>query len=110
MEDKNLESVKGNKNKVYRKEILDEISALRSQFKDILGRYQANIEAEMVWCINSLTSADPEELPKAAKDKHELTQMLNDLHGIKIKPQKGRLKDIRKIDKLITMISEKLAE
>ncbi|HPG39694.1 MAG TPA: hypothetical protein PLP19_13095 [bacterium] len=110
MESKNPESTKENKNKAYRKELLDEIGALRSQFREILNRYQANVEAEMVWCINSLSSTDPEELPKAAKDKHELTQMLNELHSIKIKPQKGRLKDIRKIDKLITALSEKLSE
>jgi hypothetical protein len=64
----------------------------------------------MVWCINSLSGAEPEELPKAAKDRHELALMLTELHSIKIKPQKGRLKDIRKIDKLITALTEKLSE
>jgi len=96
--------------KTIRKELLTEIGALRSQFRDIINRYQTNIEAEMVWCIKSLSESEINDLPKAAKDKNHLTAMIDNIKKLKIKPQKGRLKDIRKIDEMVKSISENLSE
>ena len=99
-----------NKTKEIRQELLTEIGALRNQLRDIISRYQANLEAEMVWCINSLAETDINDFPKAAKDKNELTNMLNKIKKLKLKPQKGRLKDIRKINDIIDKISANLSE
>ena len=99
-----------NKTKEIRQELLTEIGALRNQLRDIVSRYQANLEAEMVWCINSLSETDINDLPQAAKDKNELKNMLNQIKSLKLKPQKGRLKDIRKINDIVDKISAKLTE
>ena len=99
-----------NTNKAIRKELLSEIAALRSQFRDIISRYQTNLEAEMVWCIKSLSESETDDLPKAAKERYQLTSMINNIKKLKIKPQKGRLKDIRKINEMVKDISENLSE
>ncbi len=106
MKEKNSE----NPTKAVRKELLTEIGALRSQFRDIISRYQTNLEAEMVWCIKSLSESDMDELPKAAKDKSNLISIINAIKKLKIKPQKGRLKDIRKINDIVKEISDNLSE
>ncbi|MBN2413358.1 hypothetical protein JXQ31_16885 [candidate division KSB1 bacterium] len=106
MKEKNSE----NTTKAIRKELLTEIGALRSQFRDIISRYQTNLEAEMVWCIKSLSETEMDELPKAAKDKSNLLSIINTIKKLKIKPQKGRLKDIRKINNIIKEISDNLSE
>ena len=106
MKEKNSE----NSTKAIRKELLSEIAALRTQFRDIINRYQANLEAEMVWCIKSLSESEIDDLPKVAKDKNHLTSMINKIKKLKLKPQKGRLKDIRKIHEMINNISENLSE
>ncbi len=106
MKEKNTE----NTATTIRKELLAEIGSLRSQFRDIITRYQTNLEAEMVWCIKSLSESDINDLPKAAKDKNRLTLIINKIKKLKIKPQKGRLKDIRKINDIVKDISENLSE
>ena len=101
---------KKNKPEHLRQDIINEITSLRIQFRDIMTRYQANLEAKMVWCINNLTTSEIEKLPAAAKDKKELAEMLETLKLLKLKPQKGRLKDIRKIDDITAILLTKLSE
>ncbi len=91
-----------------RQEIIAEVTALRIQFRDIVQRYQANLEAKMVWSINNLTASELQDLPEGAQDRDELAEMLESLKLLKLKPQKGRIKDIKKINDTIEMILIKL--
>jgi hypothetical protein len=94
---------------VIRNELLSEISALRVLFQEIMSRYQANVESEIVWCINNLSSSD-DEAPDIVQNGKALKSLLKAIRDLKLKPKKGRLKDIRRMDKVITDISSSISE
>ncbi len=91
-----------------RKQLVNELSSLRGQFHDITTRFQANVEARLVACINCLSAEAGEEMPCAAKKQNELAALVKSVQELKLKPQKGRLKDIRAINDLSKMVAEEL--
>ncbi len=93
-----------------RKELLSEIGNLRKEFRKSVTNYQANLESEMIWCINGLSLPEDEEIPAAAQDEAQLNLMIKAIKNLKIKSHKGRLKDIRRIDDITKLLSTKLGE
>ncbi len=95
---------------LLRKDLLAEIGNLRSVFRDISARYQTNLEAEMVSCINMLAVSEEGEKAPALQDKKQLKSMLESVRQLRLKPEKGRLKDIRKIDDTVSNLYAALLE
>ena len=91
-------------------ELLNEIGNLRVTSRDIISRFQTNLEAQMVWCINTLSVSDEEDLPESLLDPGQLKQMIDMLRELKIKPSKGRLKDIRRIRDAVNELYAQLVE
>lgn len=98
-----------NNHNELRQEVLNEIGNLRVVSRDIISRFQSNLEAKIVWCINSLSNSE-EDRPEAARDKEQLTLMLQVLEEIKLKPKKGRMKDIRRITEAVNLLYAKLLD
>jgi hypothetical protein len=90
-----------------RQEVINELGALRSLFHDISARHQANVEAIMVACINQLSG---EDLPEAATKKTDLSCMLEKITSLKLKPQKGRLKDLKRVEAAADEVSKILGQ
>jgi hypothetical protein len=95
---------------VVRQELTQEIINLREVFCDILDRYQSNLEAEMIACQNSLASADADEVPAAAMDCKQIKALLAETQGMKLKPRKGRLKDLHRIQNVVELLYSRLVE
>jgi hypothetical protein len=91
-------------------DLVDELNTMRMASTEIISRFQSNLEAEIVWCIDALLQKDPDNRPKILGRKKELKMLLEQLKVLKVKPQKGRLKDIRKIDEIINIIYAKLID
>jgi hypothetical protein len=90
------------------KELAAELTQLRANFVDIIGRYKANQEAQLLACIENLaiaTSADQEAHQHADA---KIVALLDELRQLRIKPEKGRLKDVRRIDALVKKIYAQL--
>ncbi len=85
-----------------------ELASLRGQFHDITTRYQANVEAVLVACVNSLSAKESDDLLCGKKSRREWQTLIKAVQEVKLKPQKGRLKDIRRIDELVAEIAEQL--
>ncbi len=77
-----------------------ELRALHHDLRTVARAYISRLENDLLVCIAALRSYGPiERLPK------ELLQEIRDLTIIvrnrKLKPEKGRRKDLRKIDSLV---------
>ena len=77
-----------------------ELRALHHDLRKVAKMYVSRLENDLLVCIAALRSYGPiERLPR------ELLQEIRDLTIIvrnrKLKPEKGRRKDLRKIDSLI---------
>lgn len=93
---------------VRQQELAAELIQLRANFVDIINRYRANQEAQLLSCIESLAAAaapDHETRPHA---EEEIVALLDELRQLRIKPEKGRLKDVRRIDILIDKVYRRL--
>ncbi len=89
-----------------REQLARELKALRSLFRDIVMRYQTNMEAKILTCVDRLSPSNDEPLSADASNLKTLQSLLSDIENLKLKPRKGRLKDIRRIDAAIEKISE----
>jgi len=90
------------------KSVVEELDALRGEFRSALLAYAGRLEEEIDLVqesVGKLTSA--KKIP-AAKMR-DLRDMLTLLRKFSIKPEKGRRKDLKKIDALVgdlTMLIE----
>jgi len=93
-----------------RQELLTEIGALRGLFREIVERYQTNVEADLVSCINVLSIMNEQNGDDSELDEQVLKLLLQAIRKLKLKPKKGRFKDIRKIDDVTMLLYAKLVE
>jgi hypothetical protein len=93
-----------------RQGLVDEMGNLRIIQNEILSRSQSNQDAKIVWCINSLSIQDADDWPAVLAKKKDLVELLNAVQNLKLKPQKGRLKDLRRINEVVNSIHAKLVD
>jgi hypothetical protein len=92
----------------HQQDLSAELSALRANFVDILSRYQANREAQLLACIESLSEQTHAGMEGVNHDEKRVLAILEEVRKLRLKPEKGRLKDVRRIDELIEKIYERL--
>lgn len=93
---------------VRQEELAAELTQLRANFVDIINRYKANQEAQLLSCIESLAAAAVPEQETRPHAEEEIVALLDELRQLRIKPEKGRLKDIRRIDTLVDKVYRRL--
>jgi ADP-heptose:LPS heptosyltransferase len=90
------------------KSVIEELDGLRSEFRSALMAYASRIEEEIGLVQKSVGGlANRKKIPPARL--HDLRDMLTLLRKFSIKPEKGRRKDLKKIDALVgdlTMLIE----
>jgi len=78
-----------------------ELRKLRGEFRRTLRVYSARLEIQLAQSVAALQSAKAgDELPR--EHIHQLRDLTTMVRKRKLKPEKGRRKDLRKIDSLIT--------
>jgi hypothetical protein len=83
-----------------RKELLAQLQHLRSEAKEITRLYAANLQRDIVQLIEFLNESQNQtpggRNPRGSKLL--LSRMKETLDAINLKPEKGRRKDLRKIE------------
>ncbi len=86
-----------------RKELLAQLQHLRTEAKDISRVYLANLQRDIVQLIDFLNEAQNhagrQKSSRAANLK--LLRMRKTLDAITVKPEKGRRKDLRRIEQAV---------
>ncbi|MEO5721298.1 MAG: hypothetical protein ABIR71_07495 [Chthoniobacterales bacterium] len=84
-----------------------ELLRLRAELRQTIRSYSARLEIQLAQTLTTLkASAPPEELPR--ERLHQLRDLTTMMRKRKVKPEKGRRKDLRKIDSLITDLHSSL--
>lgn len=82
------------------KQLKSELADLRSDLRKTVRAYTARLEIELARSLAALEASKPaEQLPR--ERLHELRDLTILVRKRKLKPEKGRRKDLRKIDSLI---------
>ncbi len=78
-----------------------ELRRLRTDLRQTIRSYSARLEIQLAQSLATVqASAPPEELPR--ERLHQMRDLTALVRKRKVKPEKGRRKDLRKIDSLIT--------
>jgi hypothetical protein len=90
------------------KSTIEELDGLRDEFRSALQAYASRIEGEIGLVKEAVSGLSTQKKVPSAK-LHDLRDMLTLLRKFSIKPEKGRRKDLKKIDALVgdlTMLIE----
>ena len=82
------------------KAVLDELTFVRKAFHDISAHYVAEVESEIAVIREAVaTAATRKKIP--ASCARGLRDLLLLLRGLDVKPEKGRRRDLKKIEALV---------
>ena len=81
-------------NQTARKELLAQLQHLRTEAKEINRLYMANLQRDIVQLIDFVNDEKPIQ-------RATFLQMKEELDGMNLKPEKGRRKDLRRIENVV---------
>ena len=87
-------------NQSIRKELLAQLQHLRTEAKEISRLYVANLQRDIVQLIDFLNESQT-GAAKKSRTNPILVQMKETLDSINVKPEKGRRKDLRRIEQAV---------
>jgi hypothetical protein len=88
-------------NQTIKKELLAQLQHLRTEAKEISRLYVANLQRDIVQLIEFLNENESGTAKKSRTANPVLVQMKETLDSINVKPEKGRRKDLRKIEQAV---------
>ena len=100
-------------NQTIRKELLAQLQHLRTETREISRLYVANLQRDIVQLIEFLNETEGEPAARSRPAKREpegakaqaidplLSQMKETLDSLNVKPEKGRRKDLRRIEQAV---------
>jgi len=92
-----VQSLSASPVRMLESELLD----LRRELRETIRAYAARLEVQLAESVAALRSNEgPDELPR--ERAHQLRDLTAMVRKRKVKPEKGRRKDLRKLDSLIT--------
>lgn len=86
------------------RELTAALQTLRLLVKEVGGNYLAGLQSDVARIQQTIKS------PEVADRKHlrQMTGMLKAIASLDVKPQKGRRRDVRELDRLISKLSDTL--
>ncbi len=93
---------KPTKNGELQDELIRELKHLRVVTREVGENFILRREGEVEALIANLSGVPPRKLRAVAND------LLRGLHNLKLKPEKGRLKDLKELDQLIATLAERV--
>src|SRR5215831_3783169 len=87
-------------NQTLKKELLAQLQHLRMETKEISRLYVANLQRDIVQIIEFLNEL-PTPKTNSRRVDPKFVAMKDQLDAINVKPEKGRRKDLRKIENAI---------
>jgi len=98
-------------NQIIRKELLAQLQHLRTETKEISRLYVANLQRDIVQIIEFLNESNTTATAKKSPSVNPiLAQMKATLDGINVKPEKGRRKDLRRIEQAVRSMKKLISE
>lgn len=80
--------------------VLDDLTALRATFREVLKNYEADMEGRIAEVLAHVRAVGEEEEVLAERVR-DLSDMLILLRSLEVKPAKGRRRDLKRIESLL---------
>jgi len=82
-------------------ELKQELHALRSNFERIIERYSLNVKAQIEEIIEILEQKRENDEKVPVPKSKELEVLISKIQKLKLKPEKGRKKDLNRIQRVL---------
>jgi len=86
-------------------ELKQELQSLRSDFELIIEKYSLNVKAQLEELIGILEQKEAGEEVKRIPGNKTLDRLIETLRNLKLKPGKGRGKDMKRIQRVLDQLS-----
>jgi len=86
-------------------DLLAALSTARQLVKEVGGNYLASLQADVAAIEQAVRQSVAGELPNR-KQLFQFRTMLKALNDLDVKPEKGRRRDLRKLDRIISKLSD----
>jgi hypothetical protein len=90
-------------------DLLATLGTLRQLVKEVGGNYLASLQADVAAVERAVRQAGSGELPNR-KQLGQFRTMLKTINALDVKPQKGRRRDLRKLDRVISKLSDTVGD
>ena len=82
-------------------QVLEQLAAVRRTFREVMRHYGDGVEAEITGLIHSVSEEGETKRAIVTKTK-DFRDMLMLLHSLDVKPVKGRRRDLKRVETLVT--------
>jgi hypothetical protein len=83
-----------------------ELRHLRTLLREVAANYISALEADIEQVVEALGAADQRPMKDSQIRRAEFRNMLDRIRALRVKPQKGRRRDMKRMDKLIGELAE----
>jgi len=90
-------------------DLLAALSTLRQLVKEVGGNYLSSLQADVAAVERAVRQSGDDEFPNR-KQLAEFRTMIKTLSDLDLKPQKGRRRDLRRLDRVISKLSDKASD
>ena len=78
-----------------------ELRHLRSLLREVAAKYVSRLETDIERAVEAIRDGDGRKKEDAQARQTELRGVLDRIRSLKVKPERGRRRDVKRIDKLI---------
>jgi len=86
-------------------DLIAALGTLRQLVKEVGGNYLASLQADVAAVERAVRQSGGDELPNR-KQLAEFRSMLKAINDLDLKPQRGRRRDLKKLDRVICRLSD----
>ena len=83
------------------KAVAEELAFLRKNFRDLIATYATQVEAEITSLHIAITADAGSKKRLPSSRAHDLRDMLSLLRSLDFKPNKGRRRDMKRVESLV---------
>jgi hypothetical protein len=92
------------------RDLVRELKALRSLVDEVVNHYGLNVKARIDEVLHVIESGGGPEGSRKREDPETLGKLVLKARRVKVKPQKGRAKDLKRIQDLVDGLCETLLD
>lgn len=93
------------KSQLAQRDLIAALGVLRQVTKQVGGNYLASLQAEVTAVEQTVRSVETRELSNRKK-LSQIRAMLKAINALDVKPQKGRRRDLKRIDRVTSKLSD----
>jgi uncharacterized protein YciW len=91
-----------------RQDLLAELDEMRSELREAIEVFRLRLEGQITQVQDALAAPDPADGEPGASHAEMLAAMLDQVRRLRLKPEKGRRRDLKRLEALIEALRDQV--